>query len=483
MAPIRDNPRASVGDRASTALTGDALREPRVVIIGGGITGLSAAFELASRQVPFTLCEASNRAGGLILTDRVDGFTIEAGPDSVLAQKPAALELCEALGLTPKVIATRQPRTAYVLRAGRLHALPFPSVLGVPTTLAGIASYDLLPWSARLRLAGEPLVRRAAPDDESVASFFRARFGAATVGLVAQPLLGGIHAGDVEQLSMRSLFPRFADAESRHGSVLRAFRRQRSRPDGLFRSLSGGMDELVRAIERRLPRGSVRVGAAVSQLAWAGDRWVVTTGPDHLRARAVILALPAPAAARLLDPLDPVAAALCREVPYVSTASVAMAWRREDVPHPLDGSGFVVARSHNPLRITACTWVSSKWEGRAPAGTVLLRVFIGGSHDPEAVSLPENQLVETAWRETSAVLGMSVPPLFARVYRWPDAGAQHNVGQRARVAGIERRLAVHAGLFVAGSGFRSVGIPDCVADGRAAGAAAAHFATMNISPR
>nr|MDQ3349080.1 protoporphyrinogen oxidase [Acidobacteriota bacterium] len=231
-----------------------------VIIVGAGITGLSAAFELATRGVPFRVLEASPRAGGLIQTEHVDGFTIEAGPDSVLAQKPAALELCEALGLTSRLIPTTPPRTAFVLKRGRLYRLPSPSVLGIPITLAGIAGYDLLSPAGRARLGLEAVVPRRAGGDESVGSFFRRRFGQETVGLVAEPLLGGIHAGDIDALSMHSLFPRLVEAEARTGSILRTFRRDPSEraPAGLFRSLAGGMGELVEALERHLPPGSIR---------------------------------------------------------------------------------------------------------------------------------------------------------------------------------------------------------------------------------
>lgn len=441
-----------------------------IIIIGGGITGLAAAFELSQRGVAFRLFEASDRAGGLIRTEHVDGFLIEAGPDSVLAQKPAALALCEELGLTSRLISTTPPRRAYVLSGGRLHALPAPSVLGIPTTVGGILSYDLLPWHARVRLAMEPMVPRQAPADESVAAFFRRRFGPATVDLVAAPLLGGIHAGDVERLSMRSLFPRFAEAEARGGSVLRAHlhRRAGEAAGGAFRSLASGMGELVAAIERRLPPGAVVYRAPVTRLAHAGGQWQVTAGGQTGSARAVILAVPAFAAARLLAPVAPDAAAGCAEVPYVSTASIALAWPRAAVRHPLDGSGFVVARRHSTLRITACTWVSSKWSGRAPKGTVLLRAFIGGAHDPGAAGLDDAALVRVAAADIAGVLGIEGAPLLSRIQRWPNAGPQHNVGQIARVAAIDAALARHPGLVVAGSGFRSVGIPDCIADGRAA---------------
>ena len=447
-----------------------------VAIVGGGITGLAAAFELASRAIPFTLFEASDHLGGLIRTERVDGFTIEAGPDSMLAQKPAALELCEAVGLTPRLITTTPPRTAFVLKRGRLHPLPSPSVLGIPTTLGGIASYGLLSPAARARLAVEPfLPARSGNADESVGSFFRRRFGAETVGLIAEPLLGGIHAGDIDRLSMASLFPRFVDAEASNRSVLRSFGSARPSGDGegLFRSLAGGMGELVQAVERRLPDGAVRRGVTVTSIARDEDAWRVTTAAGDTRAHAIVLATPARVAASLLGPIDPRAAALCAEVPYVSTVSVALAYPRQAVAHPLAGSGFVVARRYNTLRSTACTFVSSKWAGRAPAGSVLLRVFAGGAHDPAVVDLTDNEIVDLAAREIGGVLGITAAPALSRVFRWKLAGAQHNVGQMARTAEIESRLSRHGGLFVAGSGFRSVGIPDCIADGRAAAAAAA----------
>jgi oxygen-dependent protoporphyrinogen oxidase len=451
-----------------------------IAIIGGGITGLAAAYELARRQAPFVLLEGAPRVGGLIHTEHVDGFTIDAGPDSVLAQKPAALKLIEELGLGARVIATKPPRTAYVLKQGRLYALPSPSILGIPTTWRGIRDYDLLPWTARVRLAIEPLVRRTHLRDESVGSFFRRRFGAAAAELIAEPLLGGIHAGDIDRLSIRSLFPRFADAEARPGGVLTTFASRRGPdPEGAFRSLADGMGELVAALAGRMPDGSIRCGAPVASISRSGGEWRVVTPGHVVRSSAVIVAVPARAAASLFGPLDEELGRLCAEVPYVSTVSIALAWPREAVPHPLAGSGFVVARRQNAVRITACTWVTSKWEGRAPTGMALLRAYMGGAHDPDAVDLPDGELAAIAARDIGGILGIVAAPSLERVYRWRDAGAQHAVGQLARVEAIERRLAQLPGILVAGSGFRSVGIPDCVADGGAAAAAAFECARMN----
>jgi oxygen-dependent protoporphyrinogen oxidase len=448
-----------------------------LIIIGAGITGLTAAYEAQRRGLQPLVLEASTRAGGLIHTDHVDGFTIEAGPDSVLAQKRPALEVIRELGLGHDLLSVRPPGGAFVLRGRRLYRLPSPSRLGIPLTWRALAQYDLLPWPARLRMALEPLVPARRSEDESIGSFFRRRFGPATVDLIAQPLLGGIHAGDIEQLSMRALFPRLLDQERTDGHVLKMQHARtgaipsRDRNAGTgetgFRSLRGGMMTLVRALEACLPAGAMRYRSPAQRIEPVAHGWRATSPDATFEAPVIIMAAPAFVAAQLLAPLDAEAARLCAEVPYVSTASIALAWPRAAIAHSLTGTGFVVARRASDVRITACTWVSSKWEHRAPDQFALLRAFIGGAHDPHVVDLNDDDLVRIARTDLGRVLGIDAAPVLARVYRWRRAGAQHNVGQRARVEALEHRLAQHPGLFVAGSGFRSVGIPDCMADARA----------------
>ena len=453
-----------------------------VAVIGAGITGLTVAYELTRRGKSVIVLEASPRAGGLIRTERADGFTIEAGPDSLLVSKPAGLDLVRELGLDAQVVRVRTPG-AFVLRGRRLHRLPSPSLLGLPLTWRALAGYGLLPWTARVRLAMEPrIAARASSQDEAVASFFRRRFGRHTVDLIAQPLLGGIHAGDIEQLSMQSLFPRLIELERSQGSVLgakgtAAFLRERrgQPPSSPFVSLRGGMQTLVDALIGALPPGTVRFDSPVHQLTRLTGSWrLFGDGASHLsEARTVVLAAPAHAAARLLRPIDAQAADLCARVPYVSTASVALAWPRSAVAHPLDGTGFVVARRHSSARITAATWVSAKWEARAPENAVLVRAFLGGQHDPGVVDLPDDEMVEQVRRDLEMVMGIAAPPSLARVFRWTNAGAQHTVGHLQRVDEIDARLRAVGGILAAGSGFRSVGIPDCIADARRVAAAAA----------
>ncbi|MBA2301237.1 MAG: protoporphyrinogen oxidase [Acidobacteria bacterium] len=450
-----------------------------IAIVGGGIAGLAAAYELSTRGVPFVLFEAADRVGGLVRTEHVAGFTIEAGADSMLAQKRAGLDLCDELGLTPRLLTSKLPRTAFVLHHGALHPLPSPAVLGIPARWKALATYSLLSIPARLRVAAEPLVPiKATAGDESVGAFYRRRFGAEIVDVLAQPLLGGIHAGDVETLSMPGLFPRLADAERSGRKVLRWIQHtaRTGEAGGAFRSLSAGMGELAESLRRRLPRDAVRLGSPVTALAQVGGLWRLTTPGGRVGAGAVILACPAHAAGRMLESIDVRAAEICGQVRYASTVSVGLGWARDGIAHPLEGSGFVVARASNTVRITACTWVSSKWEGRAPAGQVLLRAYVGGAHDPSAVDLSDQALLDIVVRELSAILSITGPPTVARVDRWRDAGAQHEVGHLARITELEGRLARYPGLFIAGSAFRSIGIPDCVADARAVAVNAGMFA-------
>ena len=434
-------------------------------IAGAGIAGLAAAYELTRRGCSVRLLEAGPRAGGLIHTEHVQGFTIEAGPDSILNAKPAALALIRELGIASELQSVSAGARAFVLKGTTLYALPRASLLGIPLTPEARAGYDLLSPAGRERLALEPAIPpRREPDDESVGAFFRRRFGDEAVELIAQPLLGGIHAGDIEQLSMRSLFPSLLARELEDGSLTagRAVSPKSRSDEGgrdresTFASLRGGMGTLVNALVAALPPGTIQYNAPVESL-------------PPLDARCTILALPAYAAAQLIAPLDAEAAALAAQVPYVSTVSVALAWPRPDVPHPLDGTGFVVSRRHSGVRITACTWVSSKWDSRAPDGYALLRSYVGGAHDPLAVDLGDEDLIAIVRRDLRDILGITAAPSLVRIHRWRRAGAQHVVSHLDRVAEIERRLAPHR-VFVAGSGFRATGIPDCVADGRRVGA-------------
>ena len=447
-----------------------------VVVIGGGIAGLAATYELRRRGVNVLLVESSERLGGVIRTDRFDGWVIDGGPDALLTQKRAAVALCGELGLTDRLVSTLMPRTAYVLRGGRLHPIPEGSFLGFPVRARALASSSLFSAGGKLRMACEIVIPRSDDDeDESIASFVRRRFGQEAVDYLAEPLLAGIHAGDVERLSIRALFPRLVDAERQSGSIIRAFRALRMRPSaqGAFVSLPGGIGELVDALVDTIPREAVVTGARITDLRHAGTFMLdMPRGP--VAARAVILAVPAYTAGGILRGIHTGLAALCEEIAYASTATSTFAYRRDQIAHPMRGSGFVVPRiERSPL--LAATWVTSKWPHRAPEGHVLLRAFLGGGRDPHRLDQSDDELIHLAREALTEVMGISGPPLFSRLYRWTRQSPQYEVGHLRRVAAIDEHLARFAGLFVTGSGFRAIGIPDCIADGRATAERAARF--------
>jgi oxygen-dependent protoporphyrinogen oxidase len=447
-----------------------------IVVIGGGISGLAAAYELQKRGLSVRLLDAGARPGGVITTERFDGWVIDGGPDSLLVQKPAAVALCRELGIADRLVSTLTPRTAYVLRDDRLHAIQEGSFLGFPIKVGALARSSLFTLGGRLRMACELFVPRGGDgEDESIASFVRRRFGEEAVDYLADPLLAGIHAGDAERLSMRALFPRLLEAERQSGSVIRAFRalRVKPSPQGAFVSLPGGVAELAEALAASLRPDVVSFSARVTEVRRAGTYAVHSTaGP--VESRAVILAVPAYAAAGLLGRFDTSLAALCDAVPYASTATAAFGFRRDQVTNPMRGSGFVVPRvEHRAL--LAGTWVTSKWPGRAPDGHVLLRGFLGGGRDPHRLERSDRELIETAREELTELLGISGEPVFARLFRFTRQSPQYEVGHLQRVAAIEQRLAAIPGLFVTGSGFRSIGIPDCIADGRDTAGRAAAF--------
>jgi oxygen-dependent protoporphyrinogen oxidase len=419
--------------------------------------------------------EAGVRPGGVIHTERFDGWVVDGGPDSLLVQKPGAVALCRELGIADRLQSTLTPRTAYVMRDGRLHALAEGSFLGFPLKFSALARSPLFSAGGKLRLAAELFVPRggAGDTDESIASFVRRRFGDEAVAYLADPLLAGIHAGDAERLSVRALFPRLLDAERQAGSVLRSFRalRVKPSPQGAFVSLPGGTGELVDALVAALRPGTITLNARVTELR-RDSGWRLRTGSESIDARAVILASPAYASGSLLRSVDTNLAALCEGIPYASTATVAFGYRADQVAHPMRGSGFVVPKVER-CALLAGTWVTSKWPGRAPDGHVLLRGFLGGGRDPHRLEATDDELIAAAREELTDLLGITGEPIFARLFRWTRQSPQYEVGHLHRVATIEQRLAALPGVFMTGSGFRAIGIPDCITDGRETAARAA----------
>jgi protoporphyrinogen/coproporphyrinogen III oxidase len=451
-----------------------------VVIIGAGISGLSAAYELHRRGVKPIVLEASGRTGGLILTEREGPFILDAGPDSILATKSGGTALCEELGLTGRLMSTTPPRTSYVLKSGRLHPLPRPAVLGLPLTWRAAAGATMVSNVGRVRMALEPWMPAKSIPDESVASFIRRRFGDQASEYLAEPLLAGIHAGDIERLAIQPLFPALVEAESSHGSVMKGLRARAARSetteskDGLFLSFPGGMGELVQALDAALPRDTVQLHTRVAAVRRSERQFQVHTQDGRLSCSAVIIAAPAWAAQQMLEKLDANLAALCGGISYSSSAIVTLAFDRRAVGTLLAGSGFVVPRAER-VPLMAATWSSSKWSGRAPADSVLMRAFLGGARDPGAIDRSDQELIDEALQALTPIARLTGAPRFTRIHRWRRASPQLEVGHLSRLAAIEQRLNAWPGLFLTGSGYRVTGIPDCIQNARETARAALQF--------
>jgi oxygen-dependent protoporphyrinogen oxidase len=452
----------------------------RVVILGGGISGLVTAYRLqqADRDdLDITLLEASDRLGGKILTDRFDGLTIEGGPDSFLSSKPAASKLCEELGLSDRLIGTTESGGGtYILSHGRLEPLPEGITMLIPTRLRPLLGSRLLSLRGKLRMGLDLFIPRRRDDgDESVGHFVRRRLGNEAFERMAQPLLSGIYAGDAEQLSLQATFPRLRDVEQRHGSLTRGMLAQRRQarqaaPTGprrsAFMSLQGGTGELVGALVAALERVDLRTSTSARQIERLADGGYVVTTPagDRIDADALILATPAYVSADLLRSLDPQLAALLDRIPYVSTATITLGYRTADFNQQSAGRGFVIPRVEN-RELTAVTWATNKFTGRAPADTALVRAFVGRAGREAVVDLPDDELLSLVRRELREILGLEAEPVVTRIYRWKCALPQYNLGHLDLLQQIDDRIVRLTGLQLCGSAYRGVGIPDCIQSG------------------
>ncbi|HEY1266325.1 MAG TPA: protoporphyrinogen oxidase [Candidatus Binatia bacterium] len=462
-------------------------RVHRIAVVGGGIAGLAAAHRLTeiarekNLALEILLIEERERVGGAVATERVDGFVVEAGPDSFISAKPWALALCERLGLGDRLISTNPSRqTVLVVRSGRAVPLPEGFLLMAPTRFLPLLTTPLFSLGGKLRMAAEYFTPRgAAREDESLASFVTRRFGPEALDRVVQPLIGGIYAADPEKLSLAATMPRFLEMERSRGSVIKGMLREKrespaQRADtgarwSLFLSLAGGMQELVDAIAARLPEGCVRTGTRVTGISWnpATKSWTMIGDGDSADVDGVILATPAYASAALIGQAAPGISRLLDDIPYTSTATVSLAYGEEDVPRELGGFGMIVPAIEK-RKILACTFSSVKYAGRAPAGAVLLRAFVGGALQPELFDQDDAAMEASVQRELKELLGIDGQPIFARVHRHPRAMPQYPVGHLASMRRIEQELQSYPTLRVAGNAYYGVGIADCVHSGETA---------------
>jgi oxygen-dependent protoporphyrinogen oxidase len=449
-----------------------------VAIVGGGISGLSTAYYLAQAGVPSTLLEARPRLGGVIQTERVEGCVVEGGPDSFLSMKPAAMDLIRELGLADEVIGSNDHlRVTYVWKGGRLLPLPDGLQLMVPTKLAPLLTTRLLSWPTKLRMGMElfhPPGRH--PEDQSVADFVTAHYGAEAVDYLAEPLLSGIYGGSPAALSVSSVLPRFVELQARYGSLtkgvlaeLKANKVQSGRLP-LFRTLKNGLGALVSVLQERL-EGQVTVlhrRAEAIELTSGGFRIRLEDG--SLPCAQLVLACEAHHAAPLIRGLDGRLAGLLGDIPYSSSMTVALAFPNSAFPKPLDGFGFLVPKRER-RRLVACTWVGTKFPNRVPAGTTLLRCFLGGVDDAAVLSEDDGAIVAAVVNELHAIVGFRAQPAFWRIFRWPRSMAQYTVGHAARVAEIQARAAAIPGFQLVGNAYTGIGIPDCIRMGKQAAAA------------
>ena len=478
------------------------LSRKRVAIIGGGISGLAAAYRLHELlpQAELALFESSNRLGGILDTVERDGFLIERSADNFLATPAAAVDLCRQLGMESELLPTNEARRrAFVVSGGRLQPIPEGFYLMSPRKLWPLLRSPVLSIRGKLRLLAEPLFPRGQSvsassetrSDESVAAFARRRLGREVFERLVQPLVAGIYTADPEKLSMAATMPQFLEFERRFSSVLRAtLSRANNAPAtdeaggaryGLFKAPAQGMQSLVARLASRLPPDSISLNTQVTGIAPTNGTWSLSTNPkSEIRGStgltgansqphfdAVILAAPAYAGSELLESVDKPLAVELAAIEYAGCVVASFGFHRHQIKRPLDGFGFVVPHVEK-RRIIAASFASLKFPGRAPTDDVVIRVFLGGAMRPELLDLADSDIQRIATDELADLLHITGLPLIADIARWPHSMPQYQIGHLDRVARIEQRVAQHPTLALAGNAYRGVGIPYCIASGQAA---------------
>jgi len=464
----------------------------RIVIIGGGISGLAAAYRLSqvASGLAMTLIESEHRLGGKIITERVDGFIIEGGPDTFVAFKPRGLGLCRELGLESRLHGTNERiRRTYVMRGGKLYELPEGLTGLVPSRFGPMLKTGLISPFGKMRMALDVVLPPcSANGDESLASFVERRLGRELYDRLIEPLMSGIYAGDGEQLSLAATFPQLRQMERDHGSLIKGMlaanrKTSASERSATFLTAATGLAEIVEALQAKLNGAGIRLGMRATRVEAASPGYKVWLDDgESVPATAVIFATPAFVTADLVAELDPELARFLRSIPYVSTATISVAYRLADVPRPLDGYGYIIPRAEG-RPILACTWTSTKFPHRAPEGFGLIRAFMGRAASVGAVHashlepghMTDDELLALARDELRRTLGITAPPVLHRIFRWPKAMPQYTLGHLDRLVFLEERLAAHPGLFVAGNWYRGIGIPDCIASGEQAAENAKRF--------
>jgi oxygen-dependent protoporphyrinogen oxidase len=446
----------------------------RIAIIGGGISGLSAAFALEKErsqgaQLEYVIFEASDRFGGVIHTERVKDCLLEAGPDSFLTEKPWAADLCRELGLGDQLIGSNDAeRKTYMLVGGRLIPIPDGVMFMVPTRLLPAYFSPLFSWPTKVRIIREWFFRPMGDDtDVTVADFVQRHYGREMVERVADPLLSGVYGGSAGELSVQSVLPRFVQMAASHGSLGKAMVTMRKNhktrtPAPLFTSLKNGMQEMVDALMARIPPSAQRLNTAVEAVKPESGKWLVVARQRTEEFDAVIVSTPAYGASGLLR--DTELRTELAAIRYSSSVTVVLAYDKKVRAALPPGFGFLVPRTEN-RRILAATFVHSKFPHRAPEDCALIRCFLGGTRDEAVLQVPDDEIQFLVRGELAQILGIHAEPLFVRIHKWKSSMAQYNVGHSARIARVRAILARTPGLALAGNAYGGIGVPDCVRSG------------------
>ncbi len=453
----------------------------KVVVIGGGITGLSAAYYLQKSileqglAIDVQLVEANHKLGGKIQTVYKDGFVIEKGPDSFLERKQSAAKLVRDVGLEDQLVNNTAGR-AYVLVNDKLHSMPEGAVMGIPTKMAPLATTELFSVQGKMRAVGDLVLPRSkVTGDQSLGNFFRRRLGDEVVENLIEPLLSGIYAGDIDQLSLMSTFPQFYQVEREYRSLIRGMRKTTPEPSrnvkkGKFLTLTGGLQTLVDALEEKMIPGTILKGTKIVSIVdkkpdSSGYNIELNNGKS-IEADSIVMALPHSALSELFSGQE----FMCnfKKMSATTVATVAMAFDAEEVEDVLDGTGFVVSRNSD-YTITACTWTHKKWPHTTPEGKVLLRCYVGRAGEETVVDLPDAEIEKIVLDDLKRTMNILATPEFTIVSRWQKAMPQYTVGHQERLTELKAKLQESMpGIFIAGSSFEGVGLPDCIDQGKTA---------------
>ena len=467
----------------------------KIIIVGGGIAGLAAAYRIQEEiaqgaSIECVLLDSAEKFGGKISTLRFDGFIVERGPDSFISQKPHAIELCRKIGLADRLTGTNPDHTStYVYVNKKLVTMPDGLSLMIPTKFMPFVFSSLFTLPGKVRMGLDLFIPKKKDNaDESLASFMRRRMGEEALEKMAEPMLAGIYASDPETMSINSTFPVFVQTEQKYRSLILGMLAQKrrqanvnskasnaSQPFSLFMTLKNGLEEMVETLVEKSPAITFLKGAGVADLKASGEGWHLTLDDGNVMdADAVMLATPANTSAHLVEKTAPKVAELLSRVRYVSTATVSIAYKKERFPHALDGFGFVVPKTEG-RKILACTWTSSKFPERVPEGYVMLRCFVGGALQEELAEQDDDAIAALTLKELNDIMGIDREPEFIKVFHNRKANVQYRVGHSALIDSVRDALKFTPGLYLTGSAYTGIGIPDCIRDGTQAATEAIGF--------